>query len=311
MVNLNDSPQLYLDKAYAIDTIADSLKNGCLTLFIGAGISKAATKDFPKWNELVFSCCTKFRIDFDKAKAGLNLRGKKNIDNDYLLRKMEQVKHRNPTDYTKIVKEALYDNNKVVYNNLISKELLVAIGSIIMGSIRGNSDCVINYNFDDLFEWYLDQHGYRTQVISTFPSLILKSDVNIYHPHGFLPLQKKYENYETEKIIFSHDEYESIITDQVHPWNEFQRYILSSKLGLFIGMSGDDKHVSSLCNHVYTKEYSINKKRILAFIILVDNKANREKEEENLRRGLVNLYINTYNELPNLLLSICQKAAEL
>ncbi len=76
-------------------------------------------------------------------------------------------------------------------------------------------------------------------------------------------------------------------------------------------MSSDDKHISSLCNYVYTKQESVNKTRILGFIILLDSSVNRKKENENLRRGLVNIYIKDYKDLPNKLLEMCQKAAEL
>ncbi len=325
------SPDLYLVKDTAIETLAFALKSGCLTLFIGAGISKSASKEFPKWNELVMTCCAKNEIDFNISKAGLDENDTKNINNEYLLKKMEEVKHKisNESLYINNVKEALYENiikdsdkdkdkdtkqeshNDPTYDYvLMHKELLIAIGSIIMGSIRGNTDCVINYNFDDLFEWYLDQHGFKTQVISKFPCTIYKSDVNIYHPHGFLPLQKKYKGIETKKIVLSKNEYETVISEEVNPWNEFQRFILSTKLGLFIGMSGDDKHISSLCNYVYNKDVSTNQKRILAFIILIDNEENRSNEQENLRRGLINTYIKNYSELPSMLLSICRKATE-
>jgi hypothetical protein len=309
-MNLDSSPELYLIREKAIKTIAESLKYGYLTLFIGAGISKSATKEFPKWNELVNTCCHTKSINFDKKKAGL-VKKNDDININYLLSLMDEVKRNCSGDkeFNDLVSNSLYENVQYDYS-LMSKDLLFAIGSIIMGSIRGNSDCVINYNFDDLFEWYLSQHGFKIQIISKFPTIITKSDVNIYHPHGFLPYLSKYNSHKTN-IVFTLSDYECIMSEQVNPWNEFQRNVLSSKLGLFIGLSGDDQHLNSLCSFVYNTQSYVNKKRILGFIILNDSPKNKSTENDNLGRGLINLYIKDFCDLPPLLLEICQRASEL
>lgn len=306
---LSNTPDLYLKEPLATRMLAEALKKGYLTLFIGAGISKSASDGFPRWHELVKYCCKISDVEFDIKKARLG--SDEECNTEYLLSKMEEVKSKiRDEDYIDIVKNSLYGD--ITYNySLMGKDLLVALGSIIMGSIRGNADCVVNFNFDDLFEWYLDQYGFKTQVISNYPCIIGKSDVNIFHPHGFLPKLDNYKPFKTDRIVLSKDEYQKVIYEEVSPWNEFLRHLLSTKLTLFIGMSGDDPHINSLCNYVYTKETLICKKRILGFIILVDNIENRSKKDENLRRGLVNMYIKDYSELPEKLLSICKEATNL
>jgi hypothetical protein len=172
-------------------------------------------------------------------------------------------------------------------------------------AIRGEG----HYNFDDLLEWYLGYHGFTLDVVSKMPALTTRSDVQIYHPHGFLPRLEKYRDLKTSSLILTEKSYQLEIANEGSFWNELQRGLMSCTLGLFVGMSGDDPHVDSLCNKVY--EEIVQKQRILAFIVLVDTPKNREGDRHRLARGLVPIYINRHADLPALMLSICQQVAEL
>lgn len=301
MTSLDLSPELYLgDKLAALEILAEALENGYLTLFIGSGTSKSATAQFPSWIQLVKGCAAAKNIAFEETSAA---------SNEYLRNIAGEVEKRcDNTEFIEIIQGALYSG--IQYDiTLMKTDLLVALGSLVMGSVRGTAHGVVNYNFDDVLEWYLDYHGFRTQVVSSYPALTSKADVVVYHPHGFLPYLEKYRAAKTNKVIFSRTSYLDANSREVDPWNELQRSMLGSNLALFIGMSGEDPHVETLCHYVYSR--TVEKKRILGFIVLLDNDKNRAKESANIDVGLVNIYLKDHNELPGFLLDICRRSAQL
>lgn len=299
---LEGDPILHLNNTkQAIKNISYALKKGSLALFIGAGVSKAASGSFPKWDELVVRLCEEIDVPYDKSKLE---------SNKYLRTLINDVeKNLEHNEYINLIKNKLYEGVNYDYD-MLSMKLLVAIGSLIMGSVRGSSGIVINYNFDDILEWYLSYHGFKTQVISIPSQIIEKSDVTIYHPHGFLPKSNLFKEFENNKIIFSQRSYLTANAEQVDPLNELQRSVLSSKIPLFIGMSGDDEHIESLCNLAYEK--IVNYKRLLGYIVISkQDKGHEDKIKPLLDVGLATILIDQYDDLPNLLLDICRKAAGL
>jgi hypothetical protein len=211
----------------ALDTLSKALQEGYLTLFIGAGVSKSASENFPDWYKLVHECCTRLSVTLDQ---------KKKSNNKYLREKMEIVENRCKEQghkYSIIVRESLYKD--VNYDlSIMKSDILIALGSLIMGSVRGSIKNVFTYNYDDLLEWYLEFHGFMTQIVTKFPQLIKRSDVNIYHPHGFLPREKKFLSFENTDVILSQHSYLKSYKE-VESWNEYQVATLSCTLGLFIG----------------------------------------------------------------------------
>jgi len=300
MIELGQAPEIYLDPNKAIETLTLALRNGYLTVFIGAGVSKSATSAFPDWVSLVRQCCEEADVHFDEERSE---------SNEYLRQVVEDVERKySPSDFLNIVERFLYEG--VEYNiQLMKTDLLVSLGSIVMNSLRGGARAVVNYNFDDLLEWYLAYHGFCIDVVSMYPTLLRNSDVSIYHPHGFLPRLDVNRDLRTRDIVFSEQKYQRAMTSEVSPWNEVQRALLGCTLGLFVGLSGEDPHIAALCDKVYNQ--IIGKKRIIGFQVLKDEPKSRDKEGYNLSRGIVNVYISDYTQLPEFLLSICRSAAGL
>jgi len=295
----SDPNTLLLDQSKCVDILSDALKYGSLNLIIGAGVSLSTKKDgFPSWAELAKSCCEKTNIDFDD---------KASFRNKYILNKLENVRKsclNNGKFFNEIVKDSLYEN--IEYNiNLLKTDLLIAIGALVMNSSKSNLANVINYNFDDLLEWYLTFYGFDIQMISDTNNLIISSDVNIYHPHGFLPKCERFVDFTSEKIILSNRDYVEAGWNMDF-WNSIQHNILSNKINLFIGMSGKDTHVESLCQFSYDK--IIDKNRILGIMVLSLKNKDKTIEEQNLSNGIVTYYISEHSELPALLLKVSRQA---
>jgi len=286
----------YLHKEIAITTIATALNSGHISIFLGAGISKSANPDFPSWSELVRIISQNGGIKFDENKKD---------NNSYLLSQIELVKTKftDNTDYLDCVKNALF--SKVKYNNsLMNLKLLIAIGSLMMISINNKSSEFINFNFDDLFEWYLEYYSYSIQIVEDPTNMIGNANSIIYHPHGFLPKLKKFEGQKSNYLTFSLDDYDKAMRLDGE-WSIVLKKILTSKLVIMIGLSGEDGHIRSMCSLVYEK--ILKKERPLGFIILPDTEENRQSEPLNLNRGLIHLYIE-HDELAEILLKICRKS---
>lgn len=300
MISLDQNPKLF-GRSEAIDSLADALRDGYLTVFIGAGVSKSATTAFPNWSRLVERCCLATSVSWDSAKA--------EHSNEYLRKQMVSVKEKLPStsDYEALVKRALYEGIKT-YDGLMTTDLLVALGSLAMSSVRGAARAIVTYNYDDVLEWYLDAHGFRTHVVARLPELNRRADVTVYHPHGFLPLMDDYP-YSTvcsDEVVLDDTSYKRRATDANDPWNELQRTLLGSNLALFVGMSGDDPQVSSLCWRVYNEV--ARKSRILGFIFMQG--AASDDDIHHLKNGLVPVYYDDHSKLPSLLLEVTRLAAK-
>lgn len=296
-----DAPPNQFDEAQAIKALVAALRYGYLTLFIGAGVSQSASGKFPGWLTLAGRCCNEVGVEFKEDIA--------KTSNEYVRKKMFEVRS-TFTDlkkYLVLVEKSLYAD--VEYNHtLMAKGLLIALGSLVMSSVRGAARAVVTYNYDDLLEWYLDFHGFRTQAVSDVPELNMRTDVTVYHPHGFLPKLAKYKAARTKTVILDEASYKERATDDNHPWNELQRTLLASNLGLFVGTSGDDPQVTSLCWRVYNKV--IEKRRVLGFIFL-RGAADKAADIHHHDNGLVPIYYSQHSDLPGKLLDITRTAASL
>jgi len=286
----------YTNQTIALDTLAELLYFDCLSLFLGAGISQSA--GYPGWVDLVQSCLTEkgisFNVDSTSSTADI-------------LRAMELVKGKCADDkeYRQIVKHYLQKAFVLNYSHA-QNMLLIAVGSLAMGSRRGSVSDIITFNFDDLLEWYFDLHCIKTQVISSVPYLNVTSDVTIYHPHGFLPKSTKYTD--SSQLIFDALEYDLTIGDESNPWNKVCKNILSNKVGLMVGISGKDPLINNLV--ATTNKYLHTHKKDRPVTFLLNRKSSFDlTEKECFRRGIVPILFNTYDEIWEFLLSICQRAA--
>jgi hypothetical protein len=140
------------------------------------------------------------------------------------------------------------------------------------------------------------------------PCRLPKADVNIYHPHGFLPLQSKFAKFRNPQLVFSERSYQKAGRDDGSRFNEVQRHLFGTSIGLFIGMSGEDPRVDDIFSHVYDL---MGRRELMAFMVLPDSRAARRNQDHLLARGVVPIYLGSHNDLPPLLLEICQRAADL
>lgn len=279
----------------ATELLAVALARGQLFLLLGAGVSKPL--GFPDWGELVTATA---------ARAGADpVQVMSETGNDLLVA-MDQVRAQcsSPGEFLGFVTEALYEHLDGVYpDDIVHVPLLNALGALVMASARGSAAEVFNLNFDDVLEWYLDLHGFTTQIVHSPPTLIRGgADVRIYHPHGFLPLVPAVTS--ATKIVFTKQQYvDRLSEDASAPWSTLLQSRLQSKVMLAVGTSMSDIDIATLLNQA--KKY-LGDTRPLGFVIGNHNDAARARL---LDQGLVAVTVADYRKVPDLLLAICRRAA--
>jgi hypothetical protein len=294
--------------------LAGALKRGELMIVLGAGVSAARASGnrdaedigLPNWEELVNRCLDKTNEVFGAEIARL---GDDPKTSDFLS-KMTEVKTHYPTyvDYVGLIRESLYQNKTLdSYADLYKIDLLIALGALMMGSSRGSVSDVVTYNFDDVLENYLSLHGFTHQVITEPMTLTGSSDVRIYHPHGFLPLNDDF-SVPTGKIIFDQISFDQRIGSQADaPWRKNLELLLSTKTTIFIGLSGDDPTFGPL---FASAAELVGVRDPLCYWFRKNNEITHNLPEDTLRK-IMPINVSDYDDIPKFLFGICQRAAKI
>ncbi len=274
--------------------LARYLSEGSLVLLVGAGISKGV--GLPVWWELVRRClrlagCTSDARKIRKSTSNERLR----VMVDNVERSMGEFRK-----YRDAVKRSLYA--EVDFSReMLSERLLISLGALLMGSRRGRIQMVINFNFDDVLEWYLRLHGLRVQVVSRIPTLLRDADVIVYHPHGFLP--KMSEKDASDFLILGQYSYDKKLGATRDLWMEFTKQVLRERVGLFVGLSGKDPTVGPMLADI--KE-SVGTSRPTGFWLFGPDEVEVANFEQ---RNIVPIKFPQFEQIPDFLLRICQLAA--
>ena len=280
--------------------LSEHLYDGKLALALGAGASKFL--GFPVWWELVH-------------KIGDEHYGTSSIHEDTntseLKDAVDEIERsvNDPNKFKDLVKKVLYKNVDYLNNRTVIKnELLISLGALMMGSRRGSVNNVITYNYDDALEWYLGLHGFDVRVISDPRTMTTNSDVTIYHPNGFLPLQNNNGN--SKKLIFSETSFvnrerKAKVDDRL--WENILDRLFIEKTFVFIGLSGRDPTIYPRLLDIF--ENQLNKERPVGYWFYTrENGMERKEINKNLKYGIVPIVVKNMDDIPRYLLNICQNA---
>lgn len=286
----------YKDPHIALGTISELLRNGSLTLFLGAGVSMS-TKDFLNWVDLVRFCLKEKGIS-------VSIEDDEPVDN--LLSAMENVRDKcaNEKEYKELVQKYLTGFISYDYKHA-QNMLLIAIGSLVMSSKRGSIEEIVTYNFDDLLEWYFDFHGFNTQVVSEIPFLTKDSDVTVFHPHGFLPKLDKYKK--STHFIFDKFSYDLTVGNDKYPWFSLCNQLLMNKIALMVGISGNDPAIRTLLTRTHADLSKMGCNRPVAF--LLSKHDSIKNDQEYFKRGIIPLGFDSHDDIWTFLLEVCRQAS--
>ena len=280
--------------------LAKGLKEGALCLMTGAGISEEL--NLPLWHELVVSCCNQAPSPVDTSGIDDQTPG------ETLLLRMESVRAAfgDDTTYLQAVYNSLYQSWA---RPSISEApaLMRAIGMLTMGSVRGRVRTVMNFNFDSLLEWYLTYHGYVVQVVEDVPRGLVNSDVQVFHPHGYLPLEAAHGN-RSSMIVFDKGEQETRLTNRADAWSDVYRYVLGTQVFIALGLGGNDPMVS-LMIAAADRQRRHGDTRPVGFWFSKRGSLNQDLINNLRRKHVVIVEVADYPYIADKLFDIGQKAA--
>lgn len=276
------------------DFLARQLFFGRLTLVLGAGVSFGF--GLPGWSEL-----NERTASVTRCSVPIGLTGEEAAD--LILTKGfggDELK------FAEAVRTALYQGYDRSIDKLTSNRLLAAIGALTMASARGKVTTVVSFNFDDLLEKFLSYHGSVVNSISRMPSWKLVADVSVYHPHGHLPSDDNESL--PGPIVFAQTHYDKRGGNV--EWRNLQVSEFSRTTCLFLGLSGKDNNLKSILTEVMPIHASRQHGDPFWGVRVSDAKDDPLRGSWE-QRGICQYTLGSYAELPDFLLDLCRRAAQI
>lgn len=287
-----------VERADAVANLASYLKKGQLSLLLGAGVSKGL--GLPDWKTLVERCEAELGASDptgDDSSPGL-------------MRRIDDCKERAAElgrDYYEVVRDQLYKDlaaSGEYPDSILMRRMLIALGALTMGSSRGSVSDVLTLNFDDALEWYLELHGFRTQVILNVPAMAHADvDVRVHHLHGFLPLRQVGPR--SKGILFSYQELlERLRESGDRPWSVLLSSQLQSRVLLVVGSSMRDIDIEV---HLSRTQELVHGSRPVGYVIAAQIETHQARHLQRL--GMVPVSLPNHDAVADFLLAVCRAAA--
>lgn len=278
--------------------LAKKLRAGSTSLVLGAGASSGF--NLPDWARLV---------ERVRDSAGVKPPERLMRSEDEADRLFVENFDRDRLKFAKAVRASLYEGASNTPDFLLKSELLQALSAFVANSLRGRGGAIVTFNFDDILESYLKLLGYVVRSEVTAPAWASTADMHIYHPHGLLPLASESG---ITPIVFTASDFDDVVGDSSEAWNQTIRATWNSTFPIFVGLSGDDMRLRANLNAVKKVHPAIvrdsSKYWGLRPTLRTENSYNVGRWRE---MGIAPRFIDSYDQLPSFLLSICQKAADL
>jgi hypothetical protein len=221
------------DPFLAAEDISSFLHRGSLMLFLGSGVWSGF--GLPSWPRLVARVVDKGDDEeFVQRLAG---------ETDKVLAKLIDDVDDGSKEYIEKIHNALYSGVlEDLTERLSQSPLLLAVAALLTGSCRGRISTIITYNYDDLLKQYLQMLGYSVCIRKGPSDTSTWADVEINHVHGYLPQSREGESNASE-LVFSEKSYRQRRALIDEGWSSYVEHCLYSKIGLFLGLSGDDSSI--------------------------------------------------------------------
>ena len=308
------------------------LRAGDLVLVCGAGVSVAA--GVPTWPALLRDLLSRvFGKNLESANHTPEAREKlADLYQEYVnpspLVVAQYLKNALGDDFLGYVRQALYRH---IANG---SELIDSIVELCRPQRSGEAlRSILTFNFDDLIEHNLDIQHVRHHSIFTEGQKAQRSELPIYHAHGFLP--RIGDLTPAHEVVFSEDAYHSQFIDSFSWANLTQLNHFSQNVCTFVGVSMTDPNLRRLLdvsmrknpghdvNHyIFRKRHSLEdvEKRINSIGLAgddVDNATDFTRVAEMLEEtdannlGMNVIWIDDFNEIPAFLREMGEEGSRL
>ena len=165
----------------------------------------------------------------------------------------------------------------------------------------GRLESIITFNFDDLIEKALANHGIDCASIWKEGQTCRPDQLPVFHVHGFLPNQ---EELDSPNLVFSEESYHSQFNDPYSWANLTQLNSFSTDVCLFIGISLSDPDLRRLLDIIWGKNHACKH-----YIIMkksdrkskTDEIANMLFEQDAYLLGLNVIWCSEFSEIPDIL----------
>ncbi|MBI5726961.1 MAG: TIR domain-containing protein [Ignavibacteriales bacterium] len=298
----------------ALFTLAQSLRAGRLTLMGGAGVSIGA--GIPSWELLLLRL---LETMLNKISAGKKSHLKKPNADEFRQRYGstaliigKYLKTNLGNDFLPELRNALYADNP------LTCQTIDAIVNLARPQRDGKPlDSIITFNFDGLIEENLTRNNIKHKSIYSEGLRNATNELPVYHVHGYLPRKGKIP--QASEIVFSEDAYHTQFTDPFSWSNLIQLNKLSQNTCLLIGLSLSDPNLRRLLDVANRK----NPTRALNHYVIkktpnsnpkndtVDELAFLLEEQDANELGLNVIWVDDFDEIPDLLHSIADYSLEL
>ena len=165
----------------------------------------------------------------------------------------------------------------------------------------GRLESIITFNFDDLIEKALANHGIDCASIWKEGQTCRPDQLPVFHVHGFLPNQ---EELDSPNLVFSEEAYHSQFNDPYSWANLTQLNSFSTDVCLFIGISLSDPDLRRLLDIIWGKNHACKH-----YIIMkksdrkskTDEISNMLFEQDAYLLGLNVIWCSEFSEIPDIL----------
>ncbi len=292
-----------------LDSLREALTNGRLTLVCGAGVSAGA--GVPIWNQLLMELLDSVIDQLSKNHSiDLDSNAAKEFYKRYNASSLilgKYLKNNLGKDFGKKVRKAIYTRNPKTC------ELIDAIIEVARPQRDFKPlDSIITFNFDGLIEENLSKAGIPNRAVHTEAVKHSSNELPIYHVHGYLPRTGRISD-ETA-LVFSEDAYHSQFIDAFSWSNLIQLNKLTQNTCLFVGVSLTDPNLRRLLDVAWRKNpdktlghYIIKKRPVFEKEInptATDDLALLLEEQDANTLGINVIWVNDFNEIPNILREI-------
>jgi hypothetical protein len=305
--NTKNKNKVEIDKiSYDKDmqSLKEALKEGCLTLVCGAGISIEA--QIPPWNELLLKLLEammnkisdNYNIPLD---ADCALEFNKRYSSSTLIFG-KYLKSILGNDFLNEVRNALYPSE------IYQSQIINAIINLARPQRdRKPLDSIITFNFDSLIEENLEKQNISYTSIYSEGMKFKPDQLPVYHVHGYLPRIGEIPS--NSNIVFSEDAYHSQFIDHFSWSNLIQLNKLSQNTCLFVGLSLTDPNLRRLLDVANRKNPDKNLNHYIikkgpnksASIDRIDEVAYLLEEQDANELGLNMIWVNNFDDISKVL----------
>ena len=280
--------------------LGNQLYRGRLAVILGAGVSLQF--GLPGWSELVRRVAVKAG---GSVPPGLE-HALEDAAEVILTKNYGGDRRR----FASAVRDALYDGCDISFAALRRNDLLAALAALVMTSSRGSTSGVITFNFDDILETYLTYHGFDVEAVASMPAWATRTDVRVYHPHGLLPSDRSGD---VTPLVFTRQDFDAVVGKNELIWRQVLLSVMRSSTCLFLGLSGADSNLTSMLDELNGRDdvkptHPARLRGDLFWGIRFSHSSDpRLVNWEN--RGVFNVLLPSYDDLPLWLFSVAQRAA--